>query len=94
MSEDNYFSSPELSQTPQEKIRQIVKQNSSLSKQHTQELETVLTSATLRLKDEIQQTSFLEHVQRLQGYHTIQILNVVVVPFATLEEEPSAAFLE
>ena len=94
MSEDNYFSSPELSQTSQEKIRQIVKQNSSLSKQHTQELETVLTSATLRLKDEIQQTSFLEHVQRLQGYHTIQILNVVVVPFATLEEEPSAAFLE
>ncbi|XP_022805375.1 uncharacterized protein LOC111342533 [Stylophora pistillata] len=93
MSEDNDISSSVLSQTVQEKIKQIVKGNSSLSKKHTKELETVLASAALRLKDKIQRISFLELVQRLQGYHIIQILNVVVVRFKTFEEEPSA-FLE
>ena len=94
MSEHNGLHSSGLSQSVQERIKKIVEQNLSLSKQCKIELETVLTAlATLFFKDEIQQTSFLEHVQRLLGYHIIQIFNVVVVPFKNSSVEPSA-FLE
>ena len=94
MSEHNDLHSSGLSQSVQERIKKIVEQNLSLSKQCKIELETVLTAlATLFFKDEIQQTSFLEHVQRLLGYHIIQIFNVVVVPFKNSSVEPSA-FLE
>ena len=94
MTEHNDLHSSGLSQSVQERIKKVVEQNLSLSKQCKIELETVLTElATLFFKDEIQQTSFLEHVQRLLGYHIIQIFNVVVVPFKNSSVEPSA-FLE
>ena len=84
-----------LSKSIQEKIQQIVKQNSSLSSQHAEELETVLTElAALPFKDEIQQANFLEHVQSLQGYHIIQIFNLGVAPLQSSLEEPSIVLLE
>ena len=41
MSKDNDFSSPELSQNVWEKIREILKQVSTLLEQHIKELKTV-----------------------------------------------------
>ena len=84
-----------LSKSIQEKIQQIVKQNSSLSKRHAEELETVLTElAALPFKDEIQQANFLEQVQSLQGYHIIQIFNLGVAPLQSSLAEPSIVLLE
>ncbi|KAJ7375951.1 hypothetical protein OS493_037866 [Desmophyllum pertusum] len=67
MNEDSEMT-PELSNSVHQRIRQIVKQNPSLVDKHIAELETILTTlATLPFKDEIQQVTLLEHVQRLQG---------------------------
>ena len=57
MSKDNDFSSPELSQNVWEKIREILKQVSTLLEQHIKELKTVLASVIIRFKEKFQQAS-------------------------------------
>ena len=57
MSKDNDFSSPELSQNVWEKIREILKQVSTLLEQHIKELKTVPASVIIRFKEKFQQAS-------------------------------------
>ena len=57
MSKHNDFSSPELSQNVWEKIREILKQVSTLLEQHIKELKTVPASVIIRFKEEVQQAS-------------------------------------
>ena len=57
MGKDNDFSSPELSQNVWEKIREILKQVSTLLEQHIKELKTVLVSVIIRFKEKFQQAS-------------------------------------
>ncbi len=86
---------PELSNSVLQQIQQILKQNPNLLDQNPKELETVLTTlALLPFKDEMQQVSFLEHVQRLQGYHIIQVFNLGVAPLQKTLAESSAELLE
>ena len=94
MSEEREKTS-ELSNSVVQKIHQIVKQNRSLCDKNAEELETVLaTLAAFPFKDEIQQTSFLERIQRLQGYHIIQVFNLGVTPLQNCYAESSAEFIE
>ena len=58
MGKDNDFSSPELSQNVWEKIREILKQVSTLLEQHIKELKTVQASVIIRFKEKFQQASF------------------------------------
>ena len=96
MSEEKELTTPELSNSSvQKRIHKILKQNSSLSSQHVQELETDLTAlAALPFKDEIQQENFLEQVQRLQGYHIIQIFNLGVALVDNSLAQSSVGFLD
>lgn len=57
MSKDNDFSSPELSQNVWEKIREILKQVSTLLEQHIKELKTVPALVIIRFKEKFQQAS-------------------------------------
>ena len=57
MGKDNDFSSPELSQNVWEKIREILKQVSTLLEQHIKELKTVPASGIIRFKEKFQQAS-------------------------------------
>ena len=85
---------PELSDSIIQQIQQIVKQNPSLTGNSAKELEKVLTSlAALPFKDDTEQVSYLERVQRLQGYHIIQIFNLGVDPLQKSLAE-SAELLE
>ena len=95
MDEEKALKTPDLSSSLQLQIRQIVKQNPSLSSQHAEELENVLTAlAALPFKDEIQQANFFEQVQSLQGYHIIQIFTLGVAPLQQSAEVSSFQFLE
>ena len=81
----------ELSNSGDKQVEQI----SSLYDKSAKELETVLaTLAALPFKDEMQQSSFLEHVQRLQGYHIIQLFNLGIVPLQRSLVDSSAVFIE
>ena len=78
-----------------QRIRQILKQNASLCDKNAKELETVLTTlGALPFKDEIQLTSFLEDVQRLQGYHVIELFNLGVTPLQKCLALSSAELME
>ena len=74
-------------------IQQILKQNNSLSGQLSEELETIVaTLVALPFKDELQRGIFLEQVQKLQGYHIIQIFNLAVAPCRNSVVESSIHF--
>ena len=84
----------ELSDSILQQIQQIVKQNPSLTGNSAKELGKVLTSlAALPFKDDTEQASYLERVQRLQGYHIIQTFNLGVDPLQKSLAE-SAELLE
>ena len=74
-------------------IQQILKQNYSLSGQLSEELQTIVaTLVALPFKDELQRGIFLEQVQKLQGYHIIQIFNLAVAPCRNSVVESSIHF--
>ena len=81
MDEDN-DDTPEMPGGIQQQDSQILGQDGSpLDNTAKDELKAILiTLEALPFKDEVQKTSFLEKVGRLEDYHVIQVFNLGVVP--------------
>ena len=93
MSNDNDLSSPELSQNVWEKVREILKQVSTLLEQHIKELKTVPASVIFVSKKNSNKLPWTCSEITGKPHHSNSQCSIPV-PFETLEEEPLATFLE
>ena len=87
---------PEMPDSIQQQRQETLYQNSTLFDSSAEdELNTVLTAMkALPFGDERQKDAFFENVQRLQGYHVIQIFNLGVASLQKYYEKGSLQFLQ
>jgi len=87
---------PEMPDSIQQQRQETLYQNSTLFDSSAEdELNTVLTAMkALPFGDERQKDAFFENVQRLQGYHVIQIFNLGVASLQKYYMKESPEFLE
>ena len=95
MNEENDIT-PEMPDSIQQQRKETLYENSTLLDSSAEdELNTVLTKLkALPLGDEKQKASFFENVQRLQGYHVIQIFNLGIAPLQKYYMKESLEFLD
>ena len=95
MNEENDITA-EMPDSVEQQRQETLYQNSTLLESSFEdELNTVLPKLkALPLGDEKQKASFFENVQRLQGYHVIQIFNLGIAPLQKYYMKESLEFLD